>query len=179
MNFKRIAIALAFLALGGCANPTAYQPATTEHGNGYADERLAENRFRVTFTGNSVTKRETVENYLLLRSAEVTRQAGFSWFVFDNRDTQAKTTYYTAFGGYPYWGWGPGFGWYRHNWLYDPWDPYWGGGTAFPTTRYQAYAEIVMLTPDQAKHEPRALRAADVIDHLGPAAVTPPPTASR
>jgi hypothetical protein len=175
MNFKCIAIVLTLLALAGCADPTAYQPATTERGNGYSDQRLAENRFRVTFNGNSVTKRETLENYLLLRSAEVTRDAGYSWFAFDNRDTEAKTTYNTAFAGY---GWGPGFGWYRHNWLYDPWDPYWGG-TAYPTTRYQAYAEIVMLTPDQAKREPRALQASDVIARLGPAAMPPPPVASH
>jgi hypothetical protein len=179
MNFNRIAIALAFLALAGCANPTAYQPATAEHGTGYSDERLAENRYRVTFNGNSVTRRETVENYLMLRSAEVTRDAGYPWFVFDNRDTEAKTSY-TAFAGYYGWGpgWGPGFGWYHHNWLYDPWDPYWGGGTAYPTTRYQAYAEIIMLTPDQAKHDPHALQASDVIARLGPAA-TPPPPASH
>ncbi|HUO87704.1 MAG TPA: hypothetical protein VMU08_00915 [Rhizomicrobium sp.] len=178
MNFKRIATALAFLALGGCIQPTAYQPAT--NGHGYSDQRLAENRYRVSFSGNSVTKREMVENFLLLRSAEVTRDAGYCCFVFDNRDTEAKTSYYTAFGGYPGWGpaWGPGFGWYRHNWVYDPWDPYWAG-TVYPSTRYEAYAEIVMLTPEQAQREPRALKAADVISRIGPLAAPPPPPATE
>ena len=37
-------------------------------------------------------------------------------------------------------------------------------------TNYEAYAEIVLLTPEQAAHEPRAINAADVISHIGPEA---------
>ena len=40
------------------------------------------------------------------------------------------------------------------------------------TTRYQAYAEIVVLTDEQAAHEPRAVDAKAVIQ-------TPPPPAIR
>ena len=177
MHFKMLILSgAAVLALAGCATSTSYHPADGPRGTGYSDERLADNRFRVTFTGNSATRRETVENFLMLRAAEVTQKAGFDWFVFDSRDTEAKTTYHTDFVGGP--GWGPGFGrrfgWYRHNWAYDPWDPYWQT-SAFPTTRYQAYAEIVLLTPEQAKADPHALRAGDVIARLGPAAAPPPP----
>ncbi len=173
MTFSRLAVPLAFLALAACATPAPYQPAATEHGAGYSDARLAANRYRVTFTGNSVTRRETVENFLLLRSAEVTRDAGYAWFEFDTRETEAKTTYHTDFAGYP--GFGPGFGFYWHSWRYDPWDPYWGrGGDAFPTTRYEAYAEIILLTPEQAKGDAHALQASDVIARLGPAAAPPP-----
>ncbi len=95
MNFKLLAVYGAMvLALAGCASGPPYQPAERPRGSGYSDQRLADNRFRVTFTGNSVTRRQTVENFLLLRSAEVTRDAGFAWFVFDDRDTEAKTTYH-------------------------------------------------------------------------------------
>lgn len=175
MNIKPLAVSLAFMSLAACASPSAYQPAERPHGNGYSDERLAENRFRVTFAGNSVTRRNTVENYLLLRSAEVTRDAGYQWFTFDTRDTEAKTTYHTDFAD-PGWGpgWGYGFGYY-HSWRYDPWDPAWGiGGNAIPSTRYEAYAEIILLTPAQAKTESHALQASDVIARLGPAAAPPP-----
>jgi hypothetical protein len=176
MQIKALALSTAVLALAGCASPTAYQPAADNGANGgangYADQRLAENRYRVTFQGNSATKRETVENYLLLRSAEVTKAAGFAWFAFDDRDTKAKTTYHTEFGE-P--GFGPGFGWYRHSWRHNPWDPFWGDqAEAVPSTRYQAYAEIIMLTPEQAKSDPHALQASDVIARLGPGAVTAP-----
>ena len=37
-------------------------------------------------------------------------------------------------------------------------------------TRYEAYAEIVLLTPGQAKTDAHALRADDVIARLGPSA---------
>jgi hypothetical protein len=49
--------------------------------------------------------------------------------------------------------------------------------TTRPITRYEAYAEIVLLTDEQAKNEPRAIRAQDVLDHIGPAAYAPPPGA--
>jgi hypothetical protein len=182
MDLRRIALSLAFAAtLAGCATSTPYAPATPDNGTGYTDQRLAENRYRVSFTGNSVTKRETVENFLLLRAAEVTRDAGYGWFVFDDRDTEAKTTYYTDFAGYPGWGlgWRAGFGRYHHSWLHDPWDRYWDqDSVTIPRTRYDAYAEIVLLTPEQAKHDPHALQASDVITRLGPAAA-PPPAATR
>ena len=169
MTFKHLAVSLAFAALAGCTLPSTYKPAENEHAVGYSDQRLADNRFRVTFTGNSATRRQTVENFLLLRSAEVTRDAGYSWFVFDTRNTEAKTSYHTAFAAYP-----GAFGWYWHSWAYDPWDPYWAGGEAMPTTRYEATAEIVLLTPDQAKADPHALQASDVIARLGPEAKPEP-----
>ena len=170
MYFKQLMASALFLGLAACAQPAAYQPAERDNGPGYTDQRLADNRYRVTFTGNGATRRETVENFLLLRAAEVTRDAGFAWFAFDDRDTEAKTTYRTMFTGFP--DGRPGFGFYRHSWLYDPWDPYWRRDTVVvPSTRYQAYAEIVLLSPDQAKGDAHALNAADVIGRLGPAAV--------
>ena len=38
------------------------------------------------------------------------------------------------------------------------------------TTRYESYAEIVLMKPDQAAKEPRAVDAREVIAHM-----TPPP----
>lgn len=163
------------LVLAGCMQQTPYAPRTEGARTGYTDRALAENRYRVTFTGNSVTPRETVESYLLLRSAEVARAAGYPFFVFDTRNTRARTTYQAVPAmppPDPWWGYRRGFG-------------YWGGyGFAYePTvdivtrTNFQAYAEIVLLTPEQAKKEPRAVRADDVIAHIGPDAVKPPPPA--
>jgi hypothetical protein len=158
--FQRFsALAAATLLLAACQTPASYQPRAGENGTGYSDQQLAANRFRVTFTGNSATKRETVENYLLRRAAEVTRDAGFAWFVFDNRDTAAETTWHSDV---PAW---PGYGWYHHRW------PGWGMGgdvTTRPQTSYEAYAEIVLLTDEQAKTEPRAMRADDVLRRLPP-----------
>ena len=164
---------LALLALAACAaQPTPYAPMTGESTTGYTDQQLAANRYRVTFTGNSATSRETVENYLLLRSAEVALNAGYGDFMFDTRDTKTKTTYYSNFMGWPGWG---GYGWYWHSWDYGPFGSNDMDMTSRPVTRYQAYAEIVLLTPEQAKAEPRSLNARDVIAHLRPSANPPPP----
>ncbi len=165
-------LAAAALLLAACETPATYHPASREGGTGYTDEQLAANRFRVTFTGNAATKRQTVENYLLLRSAEVTLKAGYRYFIFDTRDTQAETTYHSDFVGWPGW---RGYGWYWHSWPYGGW----GAGadvTSRPVTSYEAYAEIVLLTDAQAKNEPRAIPAQDVLDHIGPAAFAPPPS---
>jgi len=162
--------------LAACMGPTPYQPRLEGQNTGYTDRALTQNRYRVTFTGNSATPRETVESYLLLRAAEVTRAAGFTSFMFDTRNTKANHSYQTIpYGPDPFWG--PGYGWGRRG--------YWGywGGWGFPYepnydvvvhTNYDAYAEIVMLSPDQAAREPRAISAADVITRLGPEAAPKP-----
>src|SRR6201996_6019137 len=87
------AVILSFLTLAACATPAPYAPRGPGQATGYTDRQLSDNRWRVTFTGNSVTPRETVENDLLLRAAEVTLAAGGTHFVFDTRDTRAKTRY--------------------------------------------------------------------------------------
>lgn len=165
-----LAVAATALVLAACQTPATYHPADRPGGTGYSDEQLAKNRWRVTFTGNSATRRETVENYLLLRAAEVTLKAGYKWFIFDTRNTEAQTTYHSDFAGWPGW---RGYGWYWHSWPYGGW----GGGadmTSRPVTSYEAYAEIVLLTEDEAKKEPRSIQAQDVLDHIGPSAYAPP-----
>lgn len=160
------AIAGVALLLTGCATAPVYQPREPGGRIGYTDEKLATNRYRVTYTGSSTTRRETVEDFLLLRAAQVTLDSGFPYFVFDTRDTKAKTTYYSSFSGFPGW---HGYGWYWHSWPYD-----FDDRDARPVTRYEAYAEIVMLTDAEAKNEPRALMARELADRLGPKANPPP-----
>jgi hypothetical protein len=156
--------------LAGCVQPAPYGPRIEGSRVGYTDERLAQNRYRVTYAGNSATPRATVEDYLLYRAAQVTLDSGFAAFEFDTRDTKAKTTYFSTFDGFP----GPygpyrHFGWYWHSWGFDE------DLESRPVTRYEAYAEIVMLTADQAKSEPRSLDAHDVLTRLGPHVLPPPP----
>lgn len=169
-----LGLALAGFVLAGCAHPTPYAPRLEGQQTGYTDRELAPGRYRVTFSGNTVTPRDTVESYLLLRAAEVTKAAGGTWFEFDTRNTKAQTSYQTIAPPPDPW-FGP---WYGRG-FYRP--PYWGGwGFAYEPsvdvvtrTKYDAYAEIVMLTPEQARSEPRAINADAVIQHLGPDAVPP------
>ena len=68
----------ALLGLAGCADAPVYAPQTSPRSTGYADKQLAENRYRVSFRGNSATGRETVEDYPLRRAAEVTSESRLS-----------------------------------------------------------------------------------------------------
>ncbi|MEI7790734.1 MAG: hypothetical protein WCJ15_06100 [Alphaproteobacteria bacterium] len=154
--------------------PSPYAPRLEGQRTGYTDRALTHTRYRVTFTGNTVTPRETVESFLLLRAAEVTRAAGYTNFVFDTRNTRTNTSVQTVPYGPPadpFWG---GYG--RRGF------GYWGGwGFAYEPavdvvvrTNFEAYAEIVLLTPEQAAKEPRSLNAAEVIARIGPDAAPKP-----
>jgi hypothetical protein len=158
-TFHALFVAAALSGLAACQSPIVYGPQASPGATGYTDKQLAENRFRVAFHGNSSTSREVVEDFLMRRAAEVTLQAGCSAFLFDTRDTKAKTRYMTDFAGWPGWG---GYGSYWHDWDM--------GGTSYsnPITSYTAYAEIILLKPDQAAKEPRSLGAQDVLNHLAP-----------
>jgi hypothetical protein len=173
MSWKSAAAAIGLVALAGCAVPAAYAPRQPGQTTGYTDRELAPNRYRVTFTGNSSTPREQVEDDLLLRSAEVTLAAGYTHFLFDTRDTKTDTRY-TAFpeprmrGGFGYWG---GYWSFRPRWGYDPFGP---DVDIMTSTRYEAYAEIVLLKDADAAREPRSVDARSVIAH-----VTPPPASAQ
>jgi len=183
---KALAATLAVALLAACSTGPAYKPRGPGENVGYTDLQLSPNRYRVTFTGNSASKRDDVENYLLRRAAEVTLAAGYTHFVFDQRDTEAKTYYREDFID-PYFGdpfYGPR-GWYWSSWPYYGY-PYGGFGRPYgygfgygdirPVTSYSAYAEIVMLTTAQTAGNPNALDAQFLIQRLTPPAA--PATAS-
>jgi len=74
---KRLLIAAAALVLAGglagCETATPYQPLKPgSSAGGYSETKLEGDRWRITFAGNSMTSRETVETYLLYRAAELT-----------------------------------------------------------------------------------------------------------
>ena len=85
-NTRLVTWLLAVCGLCSCATP--YQ----EMGylGGYKDIRLDSNTVSVSFEGNGGTPRQTVETYLLYRCAEVTRDAGYDYFVILNQLTEAN-----------------------------------------------------------------------------------------
>lgn len=176
-NLKKFASLLALAALAGCASPAPYAPRAPGQLTGYTDQELTANRYRISFTGNSVTPRETVENYLMLRAAEVSLAAGYDHFVFDTRKTQAHPHVTVLDDPFGYGGfgpsiyargfYGPGYWRFRPRWGYPGFGP---PVDVMVTTNYEAYAEIVLLKPDQVAKEPRAVDAREVIAHLGPSA---------
>ena len=183
-RFSAAALLAAAVALAGCVNPTFYQPAIDDEG--YSDQRVSDDHYRIEFSGNSVTPRETVENYLLYRAAEVTLSTGHDYFVVVNQDVEHNVTYRTYVdippGGYFY---DPFF--YR-PYLYGPrlynpafgmyYDPYFGAyapATTEQFDKYRAYAMIAVYSGERPTDDPKAYDARDVVKHLGPMVLRPPP----
>ncbi len=78
---KRIAlISLAALSLAACTTPTLYGPAAGPQTSGFTEYRIQDNRYRVTFQGGSGAPRAQVEDYALLRAAELAIRDGYDWF---------------------------------------------------------------------------------------------------
>lgn len=189
---RKAAAIVASLALSSllvaCTTATPYQPNIQGQkvSGGYSDQRIESNRFRVSFAGNSLTSRETVEGYLLYRAAELTLQEGFDWFSIVDRNTEAdRRTYIDTFGSPWY---GPGFGYWRPYWSYygagygwRGWDPYWGSpfwGDSIDVrtvTKFEAAAEIVTQRGPKPADDPRAFDARAVVENLGPRLVRPVP----
>jgi len=121
MKLRHLLMAASAAILAACATSTPYQPASKPGGfDGFSQTLIENDRARVTFGGNSLTERETVENYLLYRSAEIAVERGFDHFTLAERDTEQKTRLRStgsSFGGGlydPYFGYSfyrPSFGW--------------------------------------------------------------------
>ncbi|AXJ96179.1 MULTISPECIES: CC0125/CC1285 family lipoprotein [unclassified Sphingomonas] len=179
------ALAASTLMVAGCATETTYRPATGQGFNrtGYSERRIEPDRFIVSFAGNSVTSRDTVERYLFFRAAELTLQNGYDYFVMADRDTDRQTRTYTTpgfgyggFGGY----WGPAWRYYGRGFGWRTWDPWFGGFGPWDNgfdirqiDRYEATAEIVMRKGPIPRDNLRAFNARAVIDSIGPSVVLP------
>ena len=147
------------LVLAGCAaTPTPYQQQNRE-GEGYREQRIEDNRFRVSFSGNTFTSRETVENYLIYRAAELTLANGYDWFVLSGKETEAHTRYdqmVTNMGFGPYFAWDY---WPRNSVAVS---------TAIPVTDYQAFGYVTMFKGTKPVNDATAFDARAVEQSLGP-----------
>jgi hypothetical protein len=86
-----IAVATACL-LSACA--TKYQSAGVT--GGFSDTQLAPDVFRVTFSGNARTSPDRVQDFALLRAAELCLANNFKYFaVIDSADQSRRRTYVT------------------------------------------------------------------------------------
>lgn len=176
------AIAAASLMLAGCMTETTYRPATGSGfaREGYSDRQIETDRWQVTFAGNSMTSRDTVEKYLLFRAAELTVQQGDDYFVMADRDTDKKQrTYVNSFGPGPYGYWGPSWRYYGRGFGWRSWDPFWGDPffdrniDVNTVEKYEASAEILMGKGPKPEGNVRAFDAHDVMAKIGPTITMP------
>jgi hypothetical protein len=178
MQLKRLALIASLAAAAGlaaCTTATPYQPLLegSSGRGGYSDVRIEPGRYRVTFTGNSLTSRETVELYLAYRAAELTLANGYDTFTLVSRDTDRKTTtrvepnpaslpYWR-----PYWRYYGPYGWR----FYDPWmdGPFDRTQTDISTIeRFTASAEIFLGKGPKPAGDTDTFDARAVIENLGP-----------
>jgi len=73
---------------------TAYQPSGIT--GGYTEIKLAQNVYRVSFSGNGYTSPVRANDFALLRSAELTLENGFNYFVIVDADKYSTTSSYTT-----------------------------------------------------------------------------------
>lgn len=184
---------MAVMLLSACATATPYQPNVSAQpgrsaSGGFSEQRLEGDRFRVSFAGNSLTSRETVESYLLYRAAELTVAQGYDTFVVADRRTDQKSQAYVQTDPF-YNSWhGSSLGhfapvWrvhgYGHGWSH--WDPHMGGAflggrmDVRTINKFEASAEIVMRRGAKAADDAAAFDARAVMENLGPRIVRSAP----
>ena len=185
------ALVLTGLLVSGCVTATPYQPLDPGQKSlgGYGEQQLEANRYRLTFAGNSVTKRETVETYLLYRAAELTLAQGYESFSVVQRATDRKARTITEPDPFGMSGFGRGPGLYWHPyWRYSvtglgwrSWDPFgrhpfWADQMETRTIeKFEASAEILLLRTPKVADDPASFDARQVVANLAPNVVKPAP----
>jgi hypothetical protein len=99
MTRKLSLLALA-LTLSACATQTPYRPAESRNDYGYRETQLTNDRYRVTFSGNSSTGADVTKDFALLRAGELTLQKGYDWFQLVDRKTDKDVNYQTIDTGF-------------------------------------------------------------------------------
>lgn len=86
---RQILPLLAALALSACATqPTRFQPVSGPSAVGFSEMRIEPGRYRVTFQGGPGAPAAQVQDYALLRAADLTVANGYDWFRVTERTTR-------------------------------------------------------------------------------------------
>ncbi|WP_461344163.1 CC0125/CC1285 family lipoprotein [Brevundimonas sp. GN22] len=76
-------LAASALALTACASLAPYGPQMAARGQGYSEQQIESNRFRVTYSGVGAVG--PVADLALYRAAELATQNGYDWFEVTQR----------------------------------------------------------------------------------------------
>lgn len=82
----RLLIAAASFGLAACATVAPpYTAAATPLGQGYSEQRIENDRYFVTYRAGQPADAALLQDYALLRAAELTLASGREWFWVDRR----------------------------------------------------------------------------------------------
>jgi len=151
------------VAMYGCATP--YQPKGLT--GGYSDAQIDSNTYRVAFKGNGYTSREKVNNYLLVRCAEITVESGHDYFIILDSDTERKHSTYTTQGYYT--GSTTGYATASGNMAYGTATTHgtYTPGQTFHHSKYGASAMIKVYNGEKPTNDPNAFDGREVMKYLG------------
>lgn len=203
MKLRHLMLAASAAILAACATSTPYQPASKPGGfDGFSQTMIENDRARVTFGGNSLTERETVENYLLYRAAEMAVERGFDHFTLAEREVEqnkrvrvtpgAGAGLYDPYFGYsfyrPRYGWSRPYAFSRFGGYYGRrgfgrrgfgygspfgYDPFFDDYDVREVTKYRATAEVKFGRGTKPFGKDNAFNAREVLENLGPSITFP------
>ena len=157
------ALALVLVLIGCVGNPTPYQPKADR--TGYSQQQLDTQTWRVQFAGNIDTPRETVENYLLYRSAEIMLFGGYDKFVMFEKNIENNVRY-RATGLYPHFGYSSHHGYHHGLGFYAP-------VNYSPSVSYSGTATIRVYSGGSPPNNAPIYDAQEIVQQLGPTIVLP------
>lgn len=83
---RQLMYAAMLITLAACAStPPAYGPAASTGAVGYSERQIESNRYFVTYRAPQGADASLLQDYALLRAADLTLQNGSEWFWVDRR----------------------------------------------------------------------------------------------
>ncbi|MES1158800.1 MAG: hypothetical protein ABUL42_02790 [Terricaulis silvestris] len=90
---RRLIPLLAAAALAACASAPTYMAAPGPNKAGYSETQIESNRYSVVYRAPGGADAHLIDDYALLRAAELTLQSGADWFVVVSRSADASGGY--------------------------------------------------------------------------------------
>lgn len=89
---RTLIVIAAIAGLAGCAStPPTYTPAASANAAGYSETQIEANRYFVTYRAPSGADAALLQDYALLRAADLALQNGREWFWVDRRTLDEDT----------------------------------------------------------------------------------------
>jgi hypothetical protein len=88
LSIRAIVVAAAMLA--GCQSTPTYSPATSAAGAGYSETQVEGNRYFVTYRAPDGADASLLQDYALLRAADLTLGNHHDWFWVDRRNLDGQ-----------------------------------------------------------------------------------------